>query len=420
MGFTCPFHGWTYGLDGKLVGVPDASGFFDLDKGKLGLRQLALDVWEGFIFVNMDEKPSQTLEEAMGEQGRDLVGYPFASGQAVFEYEGTINCNWKSMIDSFCETYHVPVLHRHSVKDTLAGPDNPYGRLIDCRLKGPHRTQSVWGNMAYTPNPVQGLAWQNAPGPAVTSGVVDASVTLPKGLNETRATHWSLDVTVFFPNWIIVMGSGMYFTHQMWPLAANKVVWQMRGFLRPASNAAQRFGQENSMVELRDAVLEDCNTLERIQTAQDEGLITEMVYHDHEIALRHQYQPDFMVVHPGGLDCAGHRFGGESQEYRNQAVAMDDQLAQVVPQWLAAGYEILITADHGMNADGQHGGSSQAEREVPLFCLSSHFEPGTYVEGLSQLAIAPLLCQLLSLPVAEAMRSIVVPGFRGTPTPVHT
>jgi hypothetical protein len=119
--------------------------------------------------------------------------------------------------------------------------------------------------------------------------VVDAAVKLPKGLNETRAKHWSLDVTVFFPNWIIVMGSGMYFTHQMWPLAANKVVWQMRGFLRPATNAAQRFGQENSMVELRDAVLEDCNTLERIQTAQDEGLITEMVYHDHEIALRHQY-----------------------------------------------------------------------------------------------------------------------------------
>ncbi|MDH4383705.1 MAG: aromatic ring-hydroxylating dioxygenase subunit alpha [Gammaproteobacteria bacterium] len=289
VGFTCPFHGWTYGLDGKLVGVPDASGFFDLDKSKLGLRQLALDVWEGFVFINMDPSPSQTLEEAMGEQGRDLVGYPFDSGTAVFEYEGTINCNWKSMIDSFCETYHVPVLHRHSVKDTLAGPDNPYGRLIDCRIKGPHRTQSVWGNMAYTPNPVQGLAWQNAPGPAVTSGVVDAAVKLPKGLNETRAKHWSLDVTVFFPNWIIVMGSGMYFTHQMWPLAANKVVWQMRGFLRPATNAAQRFGQENSMVELRDAVLEDCNTLERIQTAQDEGLITEMVYHDHEIALRHQY-----------------------------------------------------------------------------------------------------------------------------------
>ena len=63
----------------------------------------------------------------------------------------------------------------------------------------------------------------------------------------------------------------------------------MRGFLRPATNAAQRFGQENSMVELRDAVLEDCNTLERIQISLDQGLLGEFQYHDHEVALRHQY-----------------------------------------------------------------------------------------------------------------------------------
>ena len=288
-GFTCPFHGWSYGLDGKLNAIPDGEGFFGLDKRSLGLHELALDVWEGFIFINLDPKPAQTLEEFLGQHGADLVGYPFERGVAIFEYEGVINCNWKCMVDSFCETYHVPILHRHSVKDTLAGPDNPYGRLIDCRLKGPHRTQSVWGNAAYRPNPVQGLAFANAPGPSITSGAVEEGVVLPKGLNETRAPHWSIDVTVFFPNWIIVMGTGMYFTHQMWPLSANKVVWQMRGFLRPATNAAQRFGQENSMVELRDAVLEDCNTLERIQVSLDQGLLREFQYHDHEVALRHQY-----------------------------------------------------------------------------------------------------------------------------------
>ena len=47
----------------------------------------------------------------------------------------------------------------------------------------------------------------------------------------------------------------------------------MRGFLRPATNAAQRFGQENSMIELRDAVLEDANTLERIQASLDQGVV---------------------------------------------------------------------------------------------------------------------------------------------------
>lgn len=57
VGFTCPFHGWTYGLDGKLVGVPDPKAFFDLDKSKLRLHQLALDVWEGFVFINLAAEP---------------------------------------------------------------------------------------------------------------------------------------------------------------------------------------------------------------------------------------------------------------------------------------------------------------------------------------------------------------------------
>ena len=288
-GFVCPFHGWSYSLDGRLAGVPDQRAFYDLDKSSKGLQQLNLEIWEGFIFINFADEPSQSLTEFLGQQGADLVGYPFHEGTEIFEYEGVIKCNWKCMVDSFCETYHVPILHKLSVTDTLASPENPHGRLIDIRLKGPHRTQSVWGNVSYQPNPVQGRAFANSPGPSITSGNVDGKQELPVGLNQTRAENWSIDVTVFFPNWIIVMGTGMYFTHQMWPLSSNEVIWQMRGFLRPAHNAAQRFGQENSMVELRDAVLEDCNTLERIQQSLDQGLLKEFVFHDHELALRHQY-----------------------------------------------------------------------------------------------------------------------------------
>lgn len=288
-GFSCPFHGWHYALDGRLAGVPDAEGFFGLDRKNKGLPAINIDFWEGFIFINLAATPATSLVEAMGEQGADLVGYPFHRGTQIFEFEGTVNCNWKNMLDSFAETYHVPFLHHNSVKLTLAGPDNPFGRLIDVRIKGPHRTASVVGNPNYQPNPVQGLAFQYAPGPSITSGAMSEGLVLPKGLNQTRASNWSIDVTMFFPNWIIVMGAGMYFTHQMWPTSADSVVWQMRGYVRPASNAAQRFGQENSMVELRDAVLEDGNTLERIHRAMKQGLIKEFVYHDHELALRHHY-----------------------------------------------------------------------------------------------------------------------------------
>lgn len=128
--------------------------------------------------------------------------------------------------------------------------------------------------------------------------------------------------------------------------------------------------------------------------------------------LRQAHDPDFMLVHPMGIDDAGHRYGSDSPEYRGSALAADSLLSHYVPRWREAGYTLLITADHGMNADGQHGGTLPDVREVPLFCISQAFTPGTYLEGLSQLAIAPLLCRLLGLPLAEAMQTIPIPGYQ--------
>jgi predicted AlkP superfamily pyrophosphatase or phosphodiesterase len=135
------------------------------------------------------------------------------------------------------------------------------------------------------------------------------------------------------------------------------------------------------------------------------------VFADAEV-LRQTWSPGFMVVHPSGIDDIGHKFSGESKEYRNKTIAMDDLLCQFLPLWLAAGYQVLITADHGMNADGNHGGTMPDVREVPLFCISPDFIPGTYFEGISQLAIAPMMCELLSLPFGQNMKSISIPGFR--------
>lgn len=124
--------------------------------------------------------------------------------------------------------------------------------------------------------------------------------------------------------------------------------------------------------------------------------------------------PDFMLVHPMGIDNAGHLYGADTSEYRGQAIATDTLLAKFLPRWRQRGYQILITADHGMNADGQHGGTLPDVREVPLYCIGDDFVPGVYVdeEGLSQLAIAPLVCHLLNLPFTPAMQSIPVPGYQ--------
>jgi predicted AlkP superfamily pyrophosphatase or phosphodiesterase len=91
--------------------------------------------------------------------------------------------------------------------------------------------------------------------------------------------------------------------------------------------------------------------------------------------LRLRHDPDLLLVHPMGPDDAGHRHGGESDAYRMCARRLDGLLAQVLPVWHAAGYDVLLTSDHGMNRDRMHGGDEPTERLVPFFWLPHSGRP---------------------------------------------
>jgi len=80
------------------------------------------------------------------------------------------------------------------------------------------------------------------------------------------------------------------------------------------------------------------------------------------------------------VDDAGHKYGLDSPQYRNSARQFDLWLAEYLPDWLAAGYQILITSDHGMNNDKTHGGALPCERQVPLFVLGNSFSHATDVQ----------------------------------------
>lgn len=76
--------------------------------------------------------------------------------------------------------------------------------------------------------------------------------------------------------------------------------------------------------------------------------------------------PSLLFIHPMGPDLAGHLHGGESTQYSMSARKLDMLLAQLLPRWHAAGFDLLLTSDHGMHADRMHGGPLPVEREVPL------------------------------------------------------
>lgn len=118
-----------------------------------------------------------------------------------------------------------------------------------------------------------------------------------------------------------------------------------------------------------------------------------------------RFSPDYLLFHPMGVDHAGETHGADSPEYRSQVLRQDMWLAPYLDEWMELGYTILVSGDHGMNADGRHGGTTSDVREVPLYLI----QPGVKGAGdtgklLSQLQMAPTLCRLLGMPIPETMK----------------
>lgn len=121
-------------------------------------------------------------------------------------------------------------------------------------------------------------------------------------------------------------------------------------------------------------------------------------------AIIQTYAPDLMVVHSMNIDDVGHKYTSYSREYMRQVNAADTILGSVVPHWQSLGYTVVVTADHGMDEYGLHGGNLPGHREVPFYLLSTQVLLPE-VEEMSQLRLMPLLCQLLGLSEGEGHES---------------
>ena len=121
--------------------------------------------------------------------------------------------------------------------------------------------------------------------------------------------------------------------------------------------------------------------------------------------LRERYQPDFLLLHTMNIDYWGHQKGSDSPEYAQAVATVMEQVAQLLPVWLAEGWQVVVTADHGMNHLGLHGGPTPEQRTVPLYIFSPEVVPGRFGDKeISQLNTRPPLCRLLGIPPASGMR----------------
>lgn len=286
--FTCKFHGWSYALDGALKFVPDEQNFFGLQKDELGLTPVACEVWQGFIFINVDPQPQETLTEYLGELGSSLDGYPFTEISATSaSWTTEVRANWKLVKDAFQEIYHVGFLHRRSIPDSFTSPANPYAHALDFRLHPRHGSASVFGNTDVEPSPVASLAFRH--GTFLIRKDFDMNA-LPAGVNPLRHKDWTLDLNVIFPCFFVDVSEGSYFTHNFWPIAVDRTIWHSTQYFPRARTVGQRFMQEYGHVLFRDIILEDGRTLEETQRMLDSGAKKEFHLQDEEILVRHSHR----------------------------------------------------------------------------------------------------------------------------------
>jgi len=108
----CPYHGWNYGLDGSLKGMPEFEGVKNFDRAQNGLVPVRVETWECFVFINLDPDAAP-LREFLGGLVKRVSPLGISKLHYFDRRTFDIHCNWKVFVDNYLDGgYHVPHLHK--------------------------------------------------------------------------------------------------------------------------------------------------------------------------------------------------------------------------------------------------------------------------------------------------------------------
>ena len=285
-------------LEGQLTFVQQESEFFDLDQDDYGLAAVAVDTWEGFIFVNLDPDNTTSLRRVPGGvRATGIVGYPFDQMTQVYKYRADVGANWKLFVDAFAEFYHAPILHAKQATAEESRKLSGYGfEALAYELDGPHGMVSSWGGMSPPKDldmvkPIERVLAQRAVRPVGPSPISTAWTELPPAINPARHRAWGVDSFVFFPNFmLLVWQPGWYLTYHYWPTSYNTHIFEGTLYFVPPKNARERLQQELAAVTFKEYALQDGNTLEATQTMLESRAVSQFPLNDQEILLRHLHK----------------------------------------------------------------------------------------------------------------------------------
>ena len=218
----CPYHAWTYGLDGHLLGASSMKGLTTFDVADYPLLPVAVTVWEGFIFLSLAAEP-----EPFAQSHAALIGkfgpYNLPALRAARRIDYDVQANWKLMFENYSECYHCSPIHPALVR--LSPSDSGENDLTNGPFLG--------GFM--TVNPENESLTLSGDACAIPVG------DLPKE-DGKRVYYYSL-----FPNMLLSLHPDYVMAHTLWPVSSERTLIECEWLFHPDAAAHPGFDPDDGV-----------------------------------------------------------------------------------------------------------------------------------------------------------------------------
>jgi Rieske 2Fe-2S family protein len=221
----CPYHAWTYGLDGRLIGSPHMDEVPGFDRSDYSLHRVNLKVWEGFIFVNLANDP-MALENWFARLAGKFAHWNLSQLRSAKRVEYNVGANWKLMFENYSECYHCPGVH------PMLSKVSPYDSAENDLTEGPF---------------LGGFMRINKGKSLTMSG--DACA-LPVGGEDQEHEQEGKDRVFYysiFPNMLLSMHPEYVMVHQLWPQSPERTLIVCDWFFHPDAFVRPDFKPEDAI-----------------------------------------------------------------------------------------------------------------------------------------------------------------------------
>jgi glycine betaine catabolism A len=217
----CPYHAWTYALDGRLLGAPHMEDVPGFQKADYSLNAVNLGLWEGFIFLNLSNS-SPSLEKWFAPLKTKFTHWNLPHLRSARRIEYDVRANWKLIFENYSECYHCPGVHPALSK--LTPYDSAENDLCEGRFLG--------GFMSITR------------GHSLT---MSGNACAPPVGDVTAEDHHRVFYYSIFPNMLLSMHPDYVMVHQLWPQSPERTLILCDWFFHSAAASDRGYNPEDAI-----------------------------------------------------------------------------------------------------------------------------------------------------------------------------